>query len=942
MRPIGVSSSQAKDYYYERDPFFAPEGMGKNSSWVGKGAESLGLDGQVKKEDFLCVICGSAPKSGEQLVKTGPGKEHRAGIDITFDAPKSVSIQALHVGDERIFEAHRDAVKRTLQYMEDKYSYARVTANKETRADLQGNMVAATFEHSTSRDNDPQLHTHSLIMNMVNTGKGWRAHWNDQIYKDQKFIRSIYQSELAANVNKLGYSLEHGKNGEWEIAGAGEEVIQKFSKRQNTTEEYLKEHKEELQKKFPKANEAQLRNIAVKESRKAKEFVSKGELQSRWQEEAVREKIKETVLQPGPPDKRDGPGISATEYLTMAVDALHESESTFTAKEVLDAAMRMSRGEHTVIDLERSFADRLSKHNIVKLGEQEEKVKKKDNRTLGVKKEIFSSLEMIKTESGIVQVFEDGKESVQSLLSEEKIKEELEQYETLTAGQRQAIEHILSSKDQFTVIQGDAGTGKTFSMEKLRHIVKREGIQLELKGLGFTGKAASGLQADSGIKSDTISRFLGKEEESEEAGGQKELWIVDESSMVGSQQMSKLIERAKKNEARVVFIGDTKQLQAIQAGRIFSDIQKLGTVQQVTMEKILRQKTEHMKAAVSGVKAFQEGSDEKGVDRAFALLKSTEVNDTDDRTAQVVDDFTGRENWKDSAIVTPLNKQRVAINQLIHEKFRDRGIIGKEDHEFTIRSPESIQGINRHLARSYKTGQSVFITEQIQGMDAGAEFKIKEQDFRANTLTLEDKEGKESYTVDLKRDGAKISVYKEEQRSFSEGERVVFLKNDRKLKVQNGLVGTIKGIDAKGNVNVETENGNEVGFSLDQYSYLDQGYALTVHKSQGATFRDGIYVTNSGQSTMNSAESFYVALTRFKEDVTIYTDNVVKLKEEVKQGQEKTSTVVNEFTDEDKERVKRFMKEAEINKRGKVEDLLEQAHLGREQERHKGQSIARE
>jgi len=137
MRPTGVSASQANEYYYAKDSFLSPEGKGENSSWFGTGARALGLEGSVQQAEFAAVNSGSDPKSGEQLVQNGytvskddprtgekvTEKDHKAGIDLTFDAPKSVSIMGLHVGDERVLEAHRDAVQKTLQYIEKNYSY---------------------------------------------------------------------------------------------------------------------------------------------------------------------------------------------------------------------------------------------------------------------------------------------------------------------------------------------------------------------------------------------------------------------------------------------------------------------------------------------------------------------------------------------------------------------------------------------------------------------------------------------------------------------------------------------------------------------------------------------------------------------------------------------------------------------------------------------------
>lgn len=122
-----ASASQAAGYYYEKDPIFE-----NNSQWQGKGAEALGLSGSVEKGDFEAVVSGIDPRTGEQLVKDGVNGEHRAGTDYTFSAPKSVSVAGLVLGEERVLEAHREAVTRTMEYAEEHLSQARQTVNGVT------------------------------------------------------------------------------------------------------------------------------------------------------------------------------------------------------------------------------------------------------------------------------------------------------------------------------------------------------------------------------------------------------------------------------------------------------------------------------------------------------------------------------------------------------------------------------------------------------------------------------------------------------------------------------------------------------------------------------------------------------------------------------------------------------------------------------------------
>ena len=169
-----VASASQGVSYYERDGYYASEDPlhREASGWAGKGAEALALSGSVDPETFSRVLEGHVPDgSGRQLGKRtkNAGIHHRPGRDLTLSAPKSVSLAALVGEDMRVVESHDKAVKRTLAWVEKNVMQTRVM-DPETKqmVRVQGQkMVAATFRHDTSRNLDPQLHTHAVIANMV-------------------------------------------------------------------------------------------------------------------------------------------------------------------------------------------------------------------------------------------------------------------------------------------------------------------------------------------------------------------------------------------------------------------------------------------------------------------------------------------------------------------------------------------------------------------------------------------------------------------------------------------------------------------------------------------------------------------------------------------------------------------------------------------------------
>ena len=131
--------------------------------WVGQGAEALGLEGPVSHDAFEAVLAGSLPNG--DTIPTGPNGKHRAGLDFTFSAPKSLSLLAYVGGDARLLTAHMTAVKTTLGWIEANLAEARVTRDGRQEPVKSGNLVVALFQHDTSRALDPQAHIHAIIAN---------------------------------------------------------------------------------------------------------------------------------------------------------------------------------------------------------------------------------------------------------------------------------------------------------------------------------------------------------------------------------------------------------------------------------------------------------------------------------------------------------------------------------------------------------------------------------------------------------------------------------------------------------------------------------------------------------------------------------------------------------------------------------------------------------
>jgi len=245
MNNVG-SAGQALHYFSKDNYYTQDEGLEK-SEWFGQGAAALGLSGQIERQDFFEILNGKV--DGQELGKfvvneeTGEReREHRPGTDMTFSAPKSVSLLAEVAGNREVREAHEAAVKKALTYIESELAYTRQMKDGELESVKTGNLVVAMFRHNTSRELDPQTHTHAVIMNATKREDGeWRSLTNDEIWKAQRVVGAIYTGELASKLQELGYELRRtDEKGNFEVVGVTREQIEHYSQRRADIEASLK------------------------------------------------------------------------------------------------------------------------------------------------------------------------------------------------------------------------------------------------------------------------------------------------------------------------------------------------------------------------------------------------------------------------------------------------------------------------------------------------------------------------------------------------------------------------------------------------------------------------------------------------------------------------------------------------------------------------------
>lgn len=523
-------SLSREDYYLE--------GGEPPGEWLGLGASKIGLSGEVGREELKGILKALDPFSGEKLAQNGGDAARHSGWDLTFSAPKSVSVLwALSDFETRksIERAHENAVKSTLKILEEG---GIVTRRGKGGARVErGYLVAASFLHGTSRELDPQLHSHCVVSNLCVRSDGTVGTIvGRELYKRKMALGGLYRAELSQLlIKEFDISLS-AKKGVFEVRGVSEKIVALFSKRRARIEREL------LARGLSGAKASE--KVALL-SRDKKRDVSRKELYELWKEEAIKEGLNVPVLK----RRNEEPSETPFPPLPQMFDELTQSQSTFTRWEVIkklcEEVASIGKGASSILERAAYF---LKEHpDVVFLG------KHRLERT-------YTTGELLAAEDTLLSMFGENLPSSSSLpLSAPSLSREGE-----------AALNFLLEVRPLSVISGLAGTGKTSLLKKARLALEK--ANYSLLGASVSGKAAEGLESATGIKSSTIFSLLKDLDSKRLSLSPSSILVIDEAGMLGTLEMLKVCKFVKKAGAKLILVGDEKQLQPIAAGCAFASL----------------------------------------------------------------------------------------------------------------------------------------------------------------------------------------------------------------------------------------------------------------------------------------------------------------------------------------------------------------------------------
>ncbi|MBN8805473.1 MAG: relaxase domain-containing protein [Sphingopyxis terrae] len=875
-----LSSAGQAASYYEADDYYAEGGLAP-SEWFGEAASALGLEGEVDREQFAALLEGRV--DGEQLGTTREGKvEHRPGWDITPSAPKSVSIVAEVAGDKRLIAAHGAAVKVALAHVENHMAATRVREGGEVQRQTTGNLAIATFRHATSRAQDPQLHTHAVVINATQDKDGkWRSLEPRAFYQLQKEIGAIYRQELAHGVSELGYRIEPGKEAMFEIAGVPDKVIEALSQRTAAIDARLVERGTSREE----ASAAE-KQIAALDTREVKTHADIRELHADWRATAdasgfdagARDRlVADAKEQASQLRLLASPEMLARQAVAFAGAKLSEREAVFSASTLAREAGDFAFGK--VGHAEISAA-------IAVAGERGDLVPRTFLDRRGAEFAGFTTPQAIATERTMLQLEVSGRGMAEPLASpmaavrtvERAARQSGRSGYTWTEDQKRASTDLLISRDRVVAVQGYAGTAKTTTV-LATYAREAERAGLSVTALAPTASAATVLGDALGLRGDTVARHLLTPEGRMSSKGP--VWIVDEASMLSAHDMAKLMTNADKAGARLVLVGDVKQLGSVGAGAAFPQLQAAGMTT-TRLAEVVRQTNADTRQAVM---ASIEGHAAKALaalDRGGGkVLEAASAHDRFEVIARHYLSLSSTERAR-TLVIEPSRDGRDTLTGMIRDQLATRGELSAKKLQFAALEAKGMTRAEAREAASYAIGDVVRFSRDYtaKAVRRGETLSIVDIDPDRGRIALAGRDGRSIDWHPRQWGAGKAEVFEAKPMELRTGDRVQFTRNDRDAGRINGLGGTVTGIDpATSQATLKLANGREQRLDLSdpRDTHLRHAYVQTAHAAQGQTAERVLIHADSRSTNLVDQKMLYVALSRAKGEAVVVTDDRERL-----------------------------------------------------------------
>jgi conjugative relaxase-like TrwC/TraI family protein len=890
-------------YYFDSQEF--------TGFWVGKTASRLGLNGKVDARSFERLCANLHPRTGEPLTPiTRDGR--RIAQDHTFSAPKSWSLGYAYTGDERFIEGLRYAGAKAIEALEELMA-TRVRKNGQDFDRPTGNLVASEHIHLTSRPvdgfPDPNVHVHYVIFNVTwdPVEKQFKAAQMGDVLDHTVFLDKIFLTALAEFGKKMGLQIEPTEHA-FEIEGFHRGLIEKFSRRTKEIEETaarlgitdpvmkaklgamtrerkarslsmpeLKEYwfdglTEEEKKPFKalveRLRHSQAEDLSEKivlapeaaatvspEEEKTSDLLGKGK-QAKDDGRRKRESIN-TRTKPRTPQDETATVVTMHDRraVELAIKHIFQRQSVATENQLLTQAFNeWSVGRATWQGVKQVIAET----PLLR--------KKIGNKTFVTTKEVLDE------ENRVIERCLNGKWKFEPMNPNWKIQDQ-----KLNDQQRNAVMHVVTSRDRVVGIAGLAGTGKTTLLEELRASLEQRFVHI--LALAPSAEASRERLREVGFSNaETVAQLFASKEL--QTAGRGAVWLVDEAGPLSTKDADRLLALAEQLDARVVFIGDTGQHRPVERGQAFDLLEKFAHLSVARVDEIQRQKGLY--------KSFVKRVVAKDIEGAFDILQEMgavkEMSIEERQVALAKDYVDAIERKKTALVVAPTHKECENVVVGIRELLKQKGRL-KHAAEWNTLSDLAWTDAQKEFYNSYEKGQVVQFNRHVKGFKLGE--RVEVVDVREDVVRVRRKLPLRDQICPLPlHEAESFNVYEKEKLEICEGEKIRITLNSRtadRHRVDNGNEYEIDYIDHKGQLVLNN------GWRLDKtFPHMEYAYPLTSHSSQSRSV-DCVYLAQTAKFSAPAMDlaQFYVSSTRARSEIKMYVDSIPLVKELVSRVRER-------------------------------------------------------
>ena len=843
----------SNDYYSEHEKV--------QGYWRGELADAFGLqDKVVTSEEFSLFQRNVNPKTLDRLTqKNMPGGPRF--FDFQVAAPKSVSVMSMF--DERLIEAHRESVRIAMAELE-RLAAVRVRDGENVRTNnyaTTGKLVYAEFMHDTSRALDPQLHTHNVVCNVTRADDGrYKALETLEMCRAIRYAGKVYHNEMAARCRELGYETVETRDRKgnviwYDLACVPADVMERFSKRRQQIEkaeaEFIAAHgrKPTLSENNYLSTSTRTDKMLTSTSGKVREF-QMGQLGHQEEEQlyAAARRAKEHDPVTSSLDHE-----RTVEQIRNVIDELYERESVLKLDKILAEVLNRNLGRIKLQELKKAVKEIPELRN---LGGNEANPYYAPE--VVIEREL-SAIELVDQQRNVFDAIAPEFQAFPGDQSRE--------------AQAMLIHGLLSSKDRFNLFRGVAGAGKTSTLQEFCKGLRSGGVT-ELRLVAPTNSATDVLKQEGFEQSQTVAGFL-LSKQKPPAGAYV---IIDESGLNSLREGVEILKLARKNNYRVLFVGDAQQHSAVESGDFFRLLEDYSQIQKFSLTDIHRQQNAEYRRGIFECAMGQHEQAFERFDKQHFIHEGKQKYL--EEAAGKYMEYTEQGRYLDRAIlVAPTHEECDKLTASVRAKLKEAEVLRGAGRETEVFRSWNKPKAWLKDASNFQPGMTIGFIRNMKGVgNAGEVTRIEAVDGKQLVLS----NGKRIFAK-----GASDFIDVGEMRKIElcEGDLIQFRVNLKAKKIYNGTLARVSADPGKVEILYSDGRPRELIDMPENYAAFDYGWVTTSHKSQGRTAENVVVAAES-----LDRKAFYVALSRGRKEMSLHCPDKEHLKRNLaKRTGERTS-----------------------------------------------------